>query len=122
MTDGIKKHNDAYVDNADTHERAMENDTYMADNFISQLGTGAQKCANLCNVIAQSIVFQEFTVKFLSFTNLNSSLKTDHKIQYEMSLEDSKGAESSIKYLPPDKPNNGLECCHALDRNQTYNF
>ena len=37
-----------------------------------------------------------------------------------MSPEDSKGATSSIKYLPLDKPNEGLGFCHALDQDQIH--
>ena len=56
----------------------------------------------------------------LSFTNVKSSLKIDYNTQYKMSLEDSKGTKSSIKYLPPDKPNEGLRLRPALDGNQTH--
>ena len=37
-----------------------------------------------------------------------------------MSLEDSKGSTSSINYLPPDNPNEGLGFRHTLDVNQIH--
>ena len=84
----------------------MTNEIYAANNIMTRLATGAQKWANLCDVIAQSIVFHKCNVQVLSFTNVKSSLKIDYETQYGMSLQDSKEATSSIKYLPP--ANDGL--------------
>ena len=78
----------------------MTNDICAADNVMTRLATWAQKWANLCDVIAQSIAFHKCIVQILSFVSVNSSLKKDYKTQFDMSLKDSKGSTSTIKYLP----------------------
>ena len=80
----------------------MTNNILTADNVMTQLGSGAQKWVNLCDVIAQSIAFHKCIVQILSFTNVKGSLKIDYEKKHNMSLQDSKGATSSIKYLPPN--------------------
>ena len=39
-----------------------------------------------------------------------------------MTLCDIKGTPTTIKYLPPDMPNEGLGFRHAPDRNQKHEF
>ena len=113
ISDGIKEKNDGYVDNVDTYTGEITNDIYVAHNVMTCVTTGAQKWANLCGVTAQSIAFHKYIVQTLSFTNVKSSLKIDYATQYDMSLQDSKGVTSTIKYLPQDKPNNCIGFRHA---------
>ena len=120
LTDGIKKNNNGYVDDVNTYAGEMTKDIHTADNVMTRLSTGAQKWANLCNGIAQSTAFHKCIAQILSFTNVKSSLKIDYKIRYVMSLQDSKEATSSIKYLTPDQPNDSLGFHHALDGNQLH--
>ena len=49
--DGIKKNNDGYDDDVDIYAREMVNDIYEAKNTMTRLATGAQKWANLWDVI-----------------------------------------------------------------------
>ena len=77
--DGIKKNNDGYANDVNTYAGEMTNDIYIANNAMTCLATGAQKWANLCDAIAQSIVFHKCIVQILSFVNVNSSLKIDYE-------------------------------------------
>ena len=78
LSDGIKKNNDGYVDHhIGTYAGDMTNDILAADNVMTQLDTGAQKWANLSDLIAQSIAFHKCIAQILSFTNVNGSLKID---------------------------------------------
>ena len=86
LSDGIKNNIYGYVDNVDTYAGEMTNNIYIANNVMTHLSTGAQKWANLCNVIAQSIAFHKCIVQILSFTSVKSSLKIDYETQYDMML------------------------------------
>ena len=112
--------NDGYFDDVDTYAGEMANDINAANNVMTRLATGAQKWANLCDVITQSIAFHKCSVQILNFINVKQSLKIEYETQYEISLEDSKGPTSSIKYLHPDKLNESLGFHHALDGNQIH--
>ena len=118
--DGIKKKNDGYANDIDTYEGEMTNNIYAADNGMTHLATGAQKWANLRDVIAQSIAFHKCIVQILSFVHVHSSLKIDYGSKFTMRLKDSKWATSSIKYFPPDKSNEGLGFRHAPDGKQIH--
>ena len=120
---GIKKKNNAgYVDDVDTLTGSMEYGAEATEQVMNNLEEGAQKWANIQDVVSQSTAFHKCATSVLAWKVDNSSLVIDYDYKYDMILRDINGAGTCIKQLPPDKPNKGLGFHQALDGNMKYEF
>ena len=117
---GIKRNNDAYVDDVDTYAASMENSPGTAEDVMTTLTSGAQKWTNVQDVVAASTAFHKCITQVLSWKERKGSLEVDYDYKYAMELLDSKGARSSIKFAPPNLPNKGLGFHIAMDGNLTH--
>ena len=114
---GIKRNNDAYVDDVDTYAASMENKPGTAEDVMTTLTCGAQKWTNIQDVVAASTAFHKCLTQILSWKERKGTLEVDYDFNFKMELLDSKGAKSSIQFAPPNKPNKGLGFHIAMDGN-----
>ncbi|KAL7536722.1 hypothetical protein ACHAWF_007008 [Thalassiosira exigua] len=119
---GIRKRNDGYVDDVDTWAAQMGNNLEAIKLTEHQIAEGAQKWANIQDVVAQSMAFHKCAFHMLVWKEVRSSLIIDYDYSAAMTLHDTKGAGTSIKCPKPDKPNVGLGFCQASDGNQDHEF
>ena len=119
---GIKKNNDAYVDDVDTWAGSLSNGRDAADEVMFHLMDGAQKWSDVQDVVAASTAFHKCMVQILSHVAVNGSMVIDYEYRSDVTLSDIKGAATTIKFLTPREPNEGLGFNIAPDGNQRHEF
>ena len=117
---GIKKNNDAYVDDVDTWSGQLGYGRTVANNVMISLNGGAQKWSNVQDVVAASTAFHKCMCQVLAWAVLKGSLAIDYAYTYEMTLHDVKGARTKIQFLPASQPNQGLGFNLAPDGKQSH--
>ena len=119
---GLKRNNAGYVDDVDTMAGSTEYGPEATHQVMHHLEVGAQKWANIQDVVAQSTAFHKCAVSALAWKEEKSSLVIDYDFKYDMILSDINGAGTSIGQLAPDKPNKGLGFYQALDGNMRAEY
>jgi ribonuclease HI len=119
---GIRKNNDGYVDDVDTWAGSLEVDPEVAKWVIQHLEQGAQKWADLQDVVGQSTAFHKCFVQILAHNLVRDSYEIDYETVHSMVLHDSKGAGTKIKFIPANEPNPGLGFHICPDGNQDHEF
>ena len=116
---GIKKNNDAYIDDVDTWAGSMCCGRNAVDNTMRHLAMGAQSWLDLQDVVAASTAFHKCIVQTVVYVVVKGSLEItyNYNYSYDMELSDIKGAWTKIKYLKADQPNIRLGFHLAPDGN-----
>ena len=118
----IHKNNDGYVDDVDTWAGSIASDPEITTMVLNHLQEGAQKWADLQDVVGQSTAFHKCFVQILSHTLERNQYKIDYELTHSMVLHDSKGAGTKIKFIRADEPNPGLGFHTCPDGNQKHEF
>jgi hypothetical protein len=119
---GIKKRNDAYVDDANTWAGQLEQEPDVVEKVLYKLKLGAQSLTDLQDVSGGAMAFYKCFIQLMAWKNGPNRLELRREFTDEFTLCNPKGAPSLITILRPDEANEGLGYHFAVDANQKHEF
>ena len=119
---GIRKRNDAYVDDANTWAGQLEREPDVVEKVLHDLKEGAQSLTDLQDVSGGAMAFYKCFIQLMAWKAGNNTLELRTQFDNEFTLRDPEGAPSLIGILRPDEANAGLGYHLAVDANQKHEY
>ncbi len=99
---GIRKRNDAYVDDANTWAGQLEREPDVVEKVLHDLKEGAQSLTDLQDVSGGAMAFYKCFIQLMAWQAGSNTLELKTQFDNEFTLRDPEGAPSLIGILRLD--------------------
>lgn len=112
----------AFADDTDGQESCPTEEDDAMLKVIQQLRHSAQTWSNIVQICGGLIALHKCNWQLIAWEISAGRIRMVSSTTEQMSMNDGKGSEATIEYLPPDQPNVGLGYRICPDGSQTHHF
>lgn len=112
----------AFADDTDGQESCPTEEDDAMRRVVQQLRHSAQTWSNIVQICGGLIALHKCNWQLIAWEINAGRIKMVTSTEEQLAMNDGKGSEAIIEYLPPDQPNVGLGYRICPDGSQTHHF